>query len=299
MNGLARFNLVVLLVVVLTACAVPAQPSPTLAPTQTTPPPTSPPTSLPVTPTLPHPDHTLLATDKLASSGGYPPVFFTLPSMDQVTIANVPYKKGLTMDIYYPPEFDFSSPVPAVIFINGFGMIDNTKFKDLGMYVSWAQIAAASGMVGINYETLNHLRDTRDLLNFIRANASSLGVDKDHLCLWSSSSNTPIALDVISNKDAEYQDGLSCAVIYYGSTKTTNYLPPDLSFLIVKAGQDDQFTNADLDTFVSTAKAAGLSVELIEYKEGKHAFDVYQDTDETRAIVSRTLEFMKEKLTTP
>ena len=68
---------------------------------------------------------------------------------------------------------------------------------------------------------------------------------------------------------------------------------------MVTAGQDELSTNAGIDRLIAAAKVAGLSVDAIEYKEGVHGFDVKQDTDETRAIVSRTLEFMKEKLTAP
>ena len=90
-------------------------------------------------------------------------------------------------------------------------------------------------------------------------------------------------------------------MVYYGfdETKEVNIPPSNLPLLVVKAGLDDPATNAGIDKLVSKAKAAGLPIELIEYKEGEHAFDIKQDTDETRAIISRTLEFMKEKLTAP
>ena len=287
MNGLARFNLVVLLVVVLTACA---------------------------TPTPPHPAYTQLAADKLAANSANEgesvaknPVLFTLPGMEKVTVANIPYKEGLTMDVYYPPGFDFSSPVPAVIFVNGIGdpgLISTygSKFKEMSIFISWAQLAAASGLIGINYETTSDpLRDTRDLLDFILTDAPWLGLDKDHLCLWSASSNVPVALAVIADKEGEYQKSLSCAVVYYGFDETgkIKLSPSNLPLLVVTAGQDELSTNAGIDRLIAAAKVAGLSVDAIEYKEGVHGFDIKQDTDETRAIVSRTLEFMKEKLTTP
>ena len=205
MNRPTRFVFIVILAVVLTACT---------------------------TPTPPHPAHTQLATDKLAANSAKEgesvakmPVLFTLPGMEKVTVANVPYKEGLTMDVYYPPGFDFSSPVPAVIFVNGIGdpgLISTygSKFKEMSIFISWAQLAAASGLIGINYETTSDpLRDTRDLLDFILTDAPWLGLDKDHLCLSSASSNVPVALELIADKEGEYQKSLSCAVVYYGLTK--------------------------------------------------------------------------------
>lgn len=288
MNRIARFTFIELLLVALTACAVP---------------------------TPLHPEHTQFATDKLAVtstrkevvSDAKEPVFFTLPGMDQVTIANVPYKEGLTMDVYYPPGFDFSSPVPAVIIVNGIGdpvaiSLWGSKIKESSVYISWGQLAAASGLIGINYETTDAtLADTRDLIGFTLSNAPRLGVDKDHLCLWSNSSHVPVALAVIADKEGEYQQSLSCAVIFYGFDQGNKISFPssNLPLLVVKAGRDDAANNLFIDNFVNRVKAAGHPVELIEYKDGEHNFEHKQDTDETRAIVSRTLEFMKEKLTAP
>ena len=123
-----------------------------------------------------------------------------------------------------------------------------------------------------------------------------LGVDKDHLCLWSASDGTYLALEVLSDKEGKYQQALSCAVIYYGGALETNYLPSGLALFVVNVSQD---ANPFLDEFANKAKEAGLKVELIEYDGGRHMFDLVQDTDETRDIVSRTLEFMKENLTAP
>jgi hypothetical protein len=288
MGRIARFPFSVLCVVILAACTTP----------------------IPL-----HPAHTQLAADLLTANSvkegvaslAKQPVFFTLPGMDQVTVANVSYKEGLTMDVYYPPGFDFSLQVPAVIFVNGIGdpgfiSLWGSKLKDTGLFISWGQLVAASGLIGINYEATDEtLADTRDLINFTLSYAPRLGVNKNHICLWSSSSNVPVALEVFADKEGEYQQSLSCAVIYYGfdEGKKISFPPSNLPLLVVKAGRDDAATNLFIDNFVNRVKAAGHPVELIEYEQGLHAFDISQDTDETKDIVSRTLEFMKENLTAP
>jgi hypothetical protein len=226
--------------------------------------------------------------------------------MDQVTVANVQYKETsvfeLTLDLYYPPGFDFATPAPAVMFVNGIGDPNlrgwiGSDLKETSAYISWGQLVAASGLVAINYQTgYEPLRDTLDLLAFLAVNADWLGLDMDHFCLWSSSSNVPVALDILASKEADYQAGLKCAVVYYGDTKRTSYLPPALALLVVKAGHDTREVNTGLDNLVAAAEEAGLDVELIEYVEGGHAFDIYQDTNETRDIVQRTLLFIQESL---
>ena len=70
---------------------------------------------------VPTPDHSILASDKRKDTPDQSSVVYTLPEMDQITLANIEYKDGLTMDIYYPLDFDFTQNLPVVIFVNGFG----------------------------------------------------------------------------------------------------------------------------------------------------------------------------------
>ncbi len=39
-----------------------------------------------------------------------------------------------------------------------------------------------------------------------------------------------------------------------------------------------------------------MAIELLNYPQGRHAFDIVDDTDEARAIIKRTLAFMQEHL---
>lgn len=65
--------------------------------------------------------------------------------------------------------------------------------------------------------------------------------------------------------------------------------------LIVRAGLDAG-KNQAIDTFIAKALANNVAIEVINYPEGHHSFDVIDDTDESRAIIQRTLTFLKEHL---
>ena len=209
------------------------------------------------------------------------------------------------MDVYYPPDFDFTQNLPVVIFVNGF--VDDEirqeigcKLKDAGIYISWAQLVAASGMVAIAYETEIPPSDIRGLINYTQANGSWLRVDKDRICLWASSANPQMALVALTDTSAEYRDSLVCAVFLYGDLSSSwdlrERLPPDTAFFVVKGGRDDTGLNPSIDRFVEKAREANISVEFVEYEDGIHGFDVWQDTDESREIVKQTVEFMKTHL---
>ena len=257
----------------------------------------------PTTTPIPIPDHSILATDKRKDTPDQSSVVYTLPEMDQITLANIEYKDGLTMDIYYPLDFDFTQNLPVVIFVNGFvdeeiQKMIGCKLKDSGIYISWGQLVAASGMIAIAYETHDPDVDIHDLVNYTRANGPRLRVDKDRICLWACSDNFRTALIALTDTSAEYHDSLACAVIYYGVTPPfyAYDLSADIPLFIVKAGKDDASLNRQLDQFVEIALEANIPLEFVDYEDGIHGFDVWQDTDESREIIKQTLEFMNTHL---
>jgi dienelactone hydrolase len=259
----------------------------------------APPTATP----LPTPDHSILAVEVRKSTPDQSFVVYNLPGMDQVTLANIEYKDGLTMDVYYPPDFDFTQDLPVVIFVNGFvdeeiKQMIGCKLKDSGIYISWGQLVAASGMIAATYETQTPKTDIHDIINYTRAHASWLRVDSDRICLWSSSANPATALIALTDASAEYRDSLTCAVIYYGVTPSgyADALSTDVPLFVVRAGKDDVSLNRDLDRFVERAREANIPLEFVDYEDGIHGFDVWQDADESREIVKQTVEFMKSHL---
>src|SRR5437899_2879319 len=83
-------------------------------------------------------------------------IVYKIAGMDDVKVRrDIEYKttdaETLTMDIYYPADSEVGKLVPAVVFAlgfpgAGFRKIFGCKEKDMGSYVSWAKLAAASGI---------------------------------------------------------------------------------------------------------------------------------------------------------
>src|SRR5687767_13630880 len=88
-------------------------------------------------------------------------VVYRIPDMDTVTIRrDVEYRLtdagALTMDIYYPPGPNSGARIPAVVVVAGFPDPGyeakvGCQFKEMGSSISWARLAAASGVVAITY----------------------------------------------------------------------------------------------------------------------------------------------------
>ena len=127
-------------------------------------------------------------------------------------------------------------------------------------------------------------------------NSDQLGIDHTKIVLWSCSANTPVAIKLLTNLSAGYQEYLRGAVFYYGVMGGAGDLPRNVRLFVMKGGKDTNVDNGQIDDFVAHARDLNIPVQLVEYPEGIHAFDVRQDTDQSRTIIKQTLDFMKQTL---
>lgn len=253
-------------------------------------------------------------------------VVYDLPRMDDVIIKrDIPYRdlggSPLKMDIYYPPDFDFQSKIPAVIIVLGYPdaagkKLLGSEFKNYIQFVSWCKIISASGMAGIVYESVNPEKDIITLSNYLKANEEKLKIDINKIGAWTCSAHTPTTISYILNGADNI---FKCAVVYYGFFLTNDfkYLPQidtlsqnmgfktprlseptvwrkDVPIMIVRAGKDNvPYINQTLSSFYDQALSQDLSITLINYQNGVHGFDAALDNETTRQIIKTTLEFWK------
>lgn len=252
------------------------------------------------------------------------PVVYQTPGMDAVTIRrDVEYRStaaaALTMDIYYPPESKSGARTPAVVFVSGYSDVGfqkmlGCKLKEMGSYISWGKLTAASGLVAITYSAVEPASDLHALLQYVRQNAAGLGIDENRIGVWACSGNVPNALSVLMRETNDY---LKCAVLCYGlmldldgSTnvaqaakmfgfanacegKSVNDLPQDLPLFIARAGQDNPQLNETVDRFLAKALSHNLPVTFVNHHVAPHFFDVMHDSDASRKIIKQILAFMR------
>jgi acetyl esterase/lipase len=255
-------------------------------------------------------------------------VVYRIPGMDAVTVRrDVEYGEAgdgdLTMDLYYPPDSQDGAPAPAVLFVTGypdpgFQAMVGCKLKEMGSYVSWGRLAAASGVVAITYANREPATDARAVLRYVRENAASLGIDGNRIGVWSCSGNVPNALSVLMQ---EPPGSLQCGVLCYGimldldgstsvaeraaqwrfanpaAGKSVDDLPRDLPLLVVRAGRDEfPHLNETIDRFVAKALARNLPVTLVNHAEAPHAFDLLLDSETSREVIRQILAFLRFQL---
>jgi hypothetical protein len=251
-------------------------------------------------------------------------VIYQPPEMEKVIIKqDLIYKtregKELTFDAFYPPDFKGETSLPVVILVLGYADdVFGAKLKDWEVFRDWAKLFAASGMAAINYSTLQPATDIDDLIAHIRENAEDLKLDRDAIGIWSCSGNVINALSVMMGERKEY---LKCAALYYGIMSTPDQklheivlkykklanfsiegldriqnFHKDLPLLVLRAGKDSEDINQTIDYFISQAISNNVPLTFINYTEGRHAFDVYDDNDRSRDIIQQTLKIMKTNL---
>ncbi len=249
-------------------------------------------------------------------------VRYSTPGVDAVTVRlDVPYKvsdEALTMDVYSARQQQGNAPTPVVVFVLGYPDVGvanpfGCRFKEFGMSVSWARLLAASGLTAVVYTTRTPATDIHAVLEHVRRNAASWGVDARRIGLLAASANVVVALSALM-----HDTDLKCAALLYGFTldlggstavaemsrtygfvnacagRSVDDLPSELPLFVVRAGRDHfAGLNSSLDTFLTRALARNLPLRFINYAAGAHGFDLEEDTDTSRDIVRQTLEFLQ------
>jgi acetyl esterase/lipase len=154
-------------------------------------------------------------------------VVYEVPGMDQVEVRrNLVYHEvegtRMAMDVYLPAARPAGGArPPAVLLIHG-GPVPvgaYPRVKDMGVFVSWGQLLAASGMAAVTFNHLHHgwhdLAESADhvaaVIAYLSAEADALGIDADRLCLWAFSGGGPQLAPALSVPDPRVR----CLVGYY------------------------------------------------------------------------------------
>lgn len=263
------------------------------------------------------------------------PLVYRVPGMDAVTVRRgIGYRTAAEgephMDVYTPPDQQEGERRPAVVFIHG-GPISPELLlpTDWGVYRGYGALAAASGWVGITFNSryygFDHLEEAADDVNaavaFVREHADEFAVDGERLCLWAFSGGGAFLADVLRVRPAYVR----CLVAYYtvmdlhplaskdsaasgiaaetlrrfspvAALEEAGANPISLPLLMARAGQDNPGLNAQFDAFVHAALAANMPLDALNHPAGYHGFDTLNDDPRTREILRRTLVFVRERL---
>lgn len=197
----------------------------------------------------------------------------------------------LKADIYRPSQA--KGKLPILLFFNGVGkQLGPSLFREHPQYAGWGKAATTAGMAGIVMESdprdARHSFDT--LLTYLRQHATELGVDPEQMVVWSCSANAKVGTAIVTDPKLTNVRG---GIVYYGNGDVGSYRS-DEPVLMVRAGLDSDSLNRGLDVIVAAAIKSNAPWSVINYSGGRHGFDVFDDTPQTRAIIDQTLAFASQ-----
>src|SRR5512139_2257008 len=121
-------------------------------------------------------------------------VVLRVPGMDATDVQrDVVYRTAggqpLRMDVYTPAGPPRTRP--AVLLVHG-GPIPRTGAKDMGVFVSYGELLAASRFVAVTFDhrflaperLVDAAGDVADAVAYVRENARALGTDPERLAIW-------------------------------------------------------------------------------------------------------------------
>jgi acetyl esterase/lipase len=231
----------------------------------------------------------------------------------------------LLMDVYVPSGLAPRERRPVVFFVHGGPLaLEMQPPKEWGVYLSYGELAAASGLIGV---TFNHrfyspqqleqaAADVAAAIAYVRARAGDLHADADRTCLWAFSGGGPLLSMVFRERPPH----IKCVVAYYALLDLRHLSAPSsepehdapvqkfspaaylrdgsagLPVFVARAGLDRPVINQSIDLFVQEALAANALIDVANHPDGRHGFDFLDDEPRSHEIIARTLEFIKTHL---
>ena len=194
--------------------------------------------------------------------------------------------EALAMDVYRPAHSS-KARLPAIVFFNQ-ARGENRHYY---FYSGWAERAATSGLVAILPDLGDQTapRDFGILLAYLTDHGEELGIQADAIAVYAGSGNVFTALPVVEDPK---ETRVRSAVMLYGTAPVTEFRR-DLPILFVRAGLDRPEVNRRLTELASLGISQNAPVTLLNHSTGHHGFEIFDDTDVTRQVIDRIIEFVK------
>lgn len=228
-------------------------------------------------------------------------VVYDIPETKRVGVKHgITYFKDassdLQIDIYLPAGVKTTDKLPAVIFLNAIGDRPDSKVKSWAIYGSWPRLIAANGMIGISMDAdgTRIQESLKALFAFLSSDGAKHGIDANRLGVYAASANVTQSSIYLMGETAS--KGIKAAALYYGGTPQ-GAIRKDLPVLFILAEGDlaGGFGQQAIPLWQRVTESRAPWT-LVFASRQPHAFDAFEDTDESRRLVKQTIDFWKTHL---
>ncbi len=221
------------------------------------------------------------------------------------------------LDVYRPADdlavATDSTSRPVIVFVHGGPLPPGAAPdpRDSPIFRGYCSLAAASGAIGVLFHHRFHSGpDAAQAADDIAAavqNARRLpGADRERVALWFFSGAGLLTTDWLRDPP----EWLRCLAMSYPV-----FVPPPnwgiderfrpiealaragaLPLLLTRVGRENPMFAAGVETFVAAARRDDLPLDIIDVPDGRHAFDMMDDTDASREAVIGAMTWVVGKL---
>lgn len=246
-----------------------------------------------------------------------PHLVLQVPQMQRAEVrTDIVYKTvdgtALKMDVYSPSGLKPGTRLPAVIFISG-----ASQAKHWNIYKDYGRLVTTYDMIGVEYDKRyergggyrNGTQDTRDLIAYLQQHAAELQVDPERLVVWGFSGGGAILgglladdapslrgwlasyaiADVLQFAEAAEREQAKQYSAAYSAEARTKALPP---IWIARAGLDRASLNEGIDRLVQTLLKKNARFDFVNYPDGQHGFDAFDDKERSREVIRAAFQFI-------
>ncbi|MER7951586.1 dienelactone hydrolase family protein [Streptomyces sp. NPDC096079] len=226
-------------------------------------------------------------------------------------LPEAPRERVGRVDLYLP---EAEGPRPAIVFVHGgpIAVDQRPTPRDTPFFQGYGRCAAHAGVVGVTLDHRLHgladyARAADDLAEAVALVRADPRVDGDRIALWFFSTGGPLAADWL----AAPPPWLRCVAANYPALAPlpgwdaveARFRPVDTvgtadgpPVVLTRAGLEHEAFTATVEEFLTAAKQRGADVEVVDAPHAHHAFELVDPTDESRAVVERSLHAVLTRL---
>lgn len=238
----------------------------------------------------------------------------TQPEFLQPLVVPVPDRSAREAGrlVVFAPDAAAGQRRGAVVFVHGGPLPPQVQPAphEWPLFRGYAALVAAAGFVGVVFDhslhgSLDWAAAHGDVQRAVEATRQLVEVDRSRVVLWFFSGGAPLTAPWLAAPPAELRAvALSYPVLgpFPGFDLSPPFLPADAvsaaspPLLVVRPGREMPAIAETVTAFLATAAERGADSQVIDVPNGRHSFDILDDSDESRAAVSSSLEWVTSRL---
>jgi dienelactone hydrolase len=206
-------------------------------------------------------------------------------------------------DIYLPDGENKS--LPAVVFVPGPMPAEfPAPPRAWPLYAGYGQLMVSRGVIAVvpdlHFYTVGHWQEASEHLTDVVGSVRALeAVDADRVAVWAFSGGGLLVGRWLAHSPA----WLRCLALTYpllavpaDPAEQAGAVQPGRPLVLTRVGRESASIQATVDAFLSSAASTATFVDIVEVPDGRHGFDMVDQTEASRRAVIEATDLVIDHL---